>query len=229
MSDLPVATLFMLMSADGKISTGSTDERDFDKDLPKIPSIAEGLNQYYELEEKTDQFSLNTGKVMAKVGWNESKDDIDRIPVTFVIIDNKPHLTELGVSNLLRRTQKVYLVTTNPQHPAQSMQNPNLEIINYEERTDFRDLFKKLKSKGADKITVQSGGEMNAQLMRQGLINFASIVVAPVIVGGKDTPTLVDSESLETVEDLARLRPLELISADKLNNSYLHLQYKLTV
>ena len=33
----------MLMSVDGKISTGATDELDVDRDFPKIPGVREGL------------------------------------------------------------------------------------------------------------------------------------------------------------------------------------------
>ena len=43
--DRPVTTLFMLMSVDGKISTGSTDEMDMDRDFPKISGVKEGLHQ----------------------------------------------------------------------------------------------------------------------------------------------------------------------------------------
>lgn len=49
----PVTTLFMLMSVDGKISTGKTDALDFDIDLPLIEGVKEGLQQYrkhYSLE-----------------------------------------------------------------------------------------------------------------------------------------------------------------------------------
>ena len=34
--DRPVTTLFMLMSVDGKISTGMTDEMDVDRDFPCV-------------------------------------------------------------------------------------------------------------------------------------------------------------------------------------------------
>ena len=44
----PFTTLFMLMSVDGKISTGATDKLDVDKDFPKISGLKEGLSQYYE-------------------------------------------------------------------------------------------------------------------------------------------------------------------------------------
>ena len=36
MMDRPVTALFMLMSLDGKISTGALDALDVDKDFPKI-------------------------------------------------------------------------------------------------------------------------------------------------------------------------------------------------
>lgn len=46
----PVTTLFMLVSVDGKISTGATDEMDVDQDFPQIIGLKEGLHQYYEIE-----------------------------------------------------------------------------------------------------------------------------------------------------------------------------------
>lgn len=64
----PITTLFMLMSVDGKISTGSTDKMDFDLDLPKIAGVKEGLHQYYEIEQTTDLWSFNTGRVYEKIG-----------------------------------------------------------------------------------------------------------------------------------------------------------------
>lgn len=221
----PQTTLFMLVSVDGKISTGSNDERDFDKDLHQANRI-KGIQQYYDLEQQTDLCSFNSGRVMAKVGWNDKKENVDKIPVDFVIVDNKPHLTELGVTNLLARTKKLYIVTTNKQHPALQVSDPNLEVFTYEDNVDFGDLFEKLGEAGADKMTVQSGGELNAILIRNGLIDYVSLVYAPLFVGGKDTTSLVDGKSIETIEDLKMLKTMTLIEAKPLENSFLHLRYK---
>ena len=49
--DRPITTLFMLMSLDGKISPGASDDLDVDKDFPKIAGLKEGLPQYYEIEQ----------------------------------------------------------------------------------------------------------------------------------------------------------------------------------
>lgn len=127
---------------------------------------------------------------------------------------------------MLKRAKKLYIVTTNKQHPAYEVNDDNLEVISYDGQIDFHDLFMTLKNKGVDRLTVQSGGNMNAVLARRGLIDFVSIVVAPLLVSGKDTPTLLDGKSLDTVEDLKMLQPLELLSANMLQNSYLHLRYK---
>lgn len=222
----PQTTLFMLVSVDGKISTGSTDNRDFDKDLPSVSEVSEGLQQYYALEEETDLCSLNTGRNMAKVGWNEEKANIEKLPVDFVIVDSKPHLTERGVRNLVERTRKLYVVTTNNNHPALTIDDPNVEVLTYKNEIDFIDLFSQLKAKGIDRMTIQSGGTLNATLARSGLIDFVSIVVAPILVGGKDTASLIDGKSLETDDDLTMLKSLTLLSAKPLNGSFLHLNYK---
>ncbi len=222
----PVVTLFMLMSLDGKISTGQAMERDFDKDLPNIKGVGAGLEQYYQLEKETDLFSLNTGKVMAKVGWNHRNGTEVAMPVTFIIIDNEPHLSSQGVQNLARVCKKLLIVTTNSGHPAVEESAENIEVIQYENKINFNDLFEKLLVKGVDRLTVQSGGELNAVLVRAGLINFVSIVIAPLLVGGRATPTLVDGESLENLDDLKKLRSLRLIQAEPLADSYLHLKYE---
>ena len=91
----PITTLFMLMSADGKISTGAADALDFYQDFPQIAGLREGLSQYYEIEQTTDLWSLNSGRVQAKIGANQ-KPMPEKTPVSFVLIDNH-HLQEHGV------------------------------------------------------------------------------------------------------------------------------------
>ncbi len=221
-----IATLFMLMSLDGKISTGTGNDRDFDKDLPKIPGAAEGLEQYYALEQQTDFYSFNTGKVMAKVGWNEAKKNIQKIPVTFVLVDNQPHLTKQGVENLLKRCKSLIIATVDATHPALDFHDENLKVITYGHEIDLVDLFKQIESLGAERITIQAGGEMNASLLRTGLIDELSIVVCPVLIGGTETPSLIGGESIQRLEDLNKIKILELIESKQLENNYLHLRYR---
>lgn len=220
-------TLYMLMSLDGKISTGDADKLDFDNDLPKISGVKEGLNQYYDIEKTTDIFSFNTGRVMSKIGINQRKVKPTKIPVTFVIVDNKPHLDVNGIEYLASWTKKLILVTNNKSHPALQIAQENLVVLHYPKKIDFFDLFKKLKKDfGANRVTIQSGGEMNAELIRDGLIDNISVVITPAIVGGRNTSTLVDGESIHKKAELKLIKSLELKSISKLKNSYLYLKYK---
>ena len=226
MKNRPTTTLFMLMSVDGKISTGNVDDRDVDKDFPNIEGVAEGLHQYYELEKKTDLFSLNSGRVQSKMGVNEKK-EVEKTSISYIIIDNKPHLTDVGVDYFIAKSKKFFLVTTNKLHPAfRRADADNLEIVYYESQVDFKNLFQKLKdAHNIDAITIQSGGTLNSTLLREGLIDHISIVVAPCLIGGKDTATLIDGKSLSTATDLKMIKPLVLKKCETLENSYIHLQY----
>ena len=223
----PITTLFMLESLDGKISSGSNDNLDADKDFCRIDGVKEGLHQYYELEQETDLFSLNTGRVMAKIGVNDNKEYHKKIDVvTFIIIDNKPHLNESGIDYLCHWVGKVILVTTNKNHPAFNLNFDNLDILFYEE-LNLESLLEDLYSKyNAERITIQSGGTLNGLFVRDKLIDYVNIVVAPIIVGGSDVPTLVDGESIKDESELNKLMPLELLECNKLENSYIELKYK---
>ncbi|QQS15760.1 MAG: dihydrofolate reductase family protein [Candidatus Moraniibacteriota bacterium] len=225
----PYTTLFLLVSVDGKISTGDVDAMDVDKDYPEIEGLKEGLKQYYDLEMETDLFSFNTGRVFAKVGVNEKTDEPEKLPVSFVVLDNEPHLIDKGVVYLAKKTKNLIIATTNEDHPAFALKDSfeNIHVLKYENKIDFRDLFEKIREQfGAERMTIQSGGTLNATLVREGLIDRVLLVVAPALVGGKDTATLMDGESLHNTSDLGKIVTLELAQAKPLQNSYLLLEYK---
>lgn len=219
----------MLTSLDGKISTGDTDILDVDQDYKNISGLKEGLQQYYDIEMQTDLFSLNTGRVFAKMGFNDKTDEPEKLPVSFVVVDTLPHLTTQGVAYLAKKTKKLVVVTANPAHPACALKETylNLEVISYDKAVDFKDLFSRLRSNhGVDQLTIQSGGTLNTTLVRDGLIDRVLLVVAPALVGGKDTSTIMDGESLHSKNDLSKIKTLELLQAKPLNSSYLLLEYK---
>lgn len=225
--DRPITTLFMLTSVDGKISTGSNDKLDVDKDFPKIRGIKEGLKQYYEIERTTDLHSLNSGRVLAKVGANKPKKNLVKLPVSFLIIDSEPHLNKTGVDNFLKKSKKLYIITTNKNHPAFKRKDAdNLEIIYYKNKIDFVDLFRKMKRDyGIGRVTIQTGGTLNSIFLRNKLIDKISIVVAPTLIGGTDTPSLIDGKSLSSIKELSVIKALKLTEVKKLNDSYLYLKY----
>ena len=178
----PITTLFMLMSVDGKISTGAVDELDVDRDFPRINGVKEGLYQYYEIEKTTDLWSLNSGRVQEKVGVNQCPLPTKRSMVSFVLLDNN-HLTLHGIEYFVQYSKNFVLVTSN-------------------------------------------SDTLNGRFLREKLFDYVDIIVAPILVGGSDTPTLIDGESIRTSADLYKLGVLQLEKAETLMNSYTRLSYK---
>lgn len=222
--DRPVTTLFMLMSVDGKISTGASDHLDVDKDFPKIAGVKEGLYQYYEIEQTTDLWSVNSGRVQDKIGVNTA-DMPDKTPVSFVIIDNK-HLQEHGVRYFCALSKQFVLVTSNEKHPAFEIEEDNLRIL-YQNELSLKDVLTKLKSEyGCERITIQTGGTLNELFLREKLIDNIDIVVAPVLIGGKDTSTLIDGTSIMSESGLSKTGVLKLQECTVLKDSYLRLRYE---
>lgn len=226
--DRPFTTLFLLVSVDGKITTGDNDDMDTE-DFHHIAGLKEGLSKYYEIEEHLDQVYLNSGKVLAKVGFNaKNPSSRQKRGLSFVVIDNKPHLSTNGCEYLAKWCQTLFLITTNKSHPAYSLREkyPNIKILEYDREIDFPDAFQKLKTDGVDRMTVQTGGTLNAIFLRNKLIDLVSVVVAPCLIGGENTQGLIGGDSLHTKADLEKIKALKFIKCDILDGSYLHLQYE---
>lgn len=220
----PITTLFMLMSLDGKISPGASDSLDVDKDFPDIDGLKEGLPQYYEIEQTTDLWSFNTGRVQEKMGANV-KPFPEKTPVSFVLLDNT-HLKEHGIRFFCAKSKEFVLITTNKNHPAYGVKEDNLHII-CQETLSLEDALIELNEKyGCERITIQSGGTVNGMFLREKLFDYVDIVVAPVLIGGKDTSTLIDGSSILSESDLNKLGVLSLISCEVLEKSYVRLKYK---
>ncbi len=225
----PITTLFMLESLDGKINSGNSDNLDVDQDWCQIDGVKEGLYQYYEIEATTDFYSLNTGRVMAKIGVNERENYHDKIDCRFIIIDNKPHLNEKGIDYICHWVDKLILVTTNKNHIAYSLQNKynNLDILFYDSLDLETLLFDIRKKYNAEAVTIQSGGTLNGKFLRENLIDYVNVVIAPLLVGGKETSTLIDGVSITSTNELNKLKALQLIECNILENSYIQLKYKI--
>lgn len=222
-------TLLLLMSVDGKITSGETDNLNSDRDWKRMRGVKEGINQYYEIEWSIAVNSLSTGRIMEKIGINSRTEIPEKDNrLTFFIIDRKPHLNENGVRYVAQWVGRLFIVTNNPSHPAFALKSDyeNVEVILYPEDIDLKDLLRKMKQTyGIEHLTIETGGTLNAVLLQQGLIDHVMVIVAPLLVGGRNTSSLIDGPSLRTEEDLVNLKALKLVKCEVLEDSYLLLEY----
>ena len=202
---------------------------DSDRDWRRIRGVKEGLQQYYGVEYSIAINSLNSGRVMEKIGINERTNIPEKDErLTFFIIDRKPHLTVNGISCLSNWVGKLVIVTNNLYHPAFKLltNHNNLKVIYYENNIDLLDLLIKVKHDyGIDHLILEPGGTLASAFLRAGLIDHISLIIAPLLVGGKNTPSIIDGDSIHSADELYKLKALKLKRCDILEHSYLHLEY----
>lgn len=56
------------------------------------------------------------------------------------------------------------------------------------------------------RLLCEGGGEVNAGLFRQGVVDEVYWTVAPLVFGGRNAPTMADGEGITEVNDATRLR-----------------------
>lgn len=222
---LPKTTLCLLSSIDGKISTGASDERDIEADF-KYGPVSNGMSQYWDIRNRVANWSALSGKTMAKIGANEPHDQVLNTGANCIVFDNS-HLTEIGVRYLCKRFMTVVLVTQNAMHPAMRLKKelPTLAVID-QGYLNLREALRLLKDMYAcEHVCIETGGTLNALFLKENLIDDVHMIIAPVLIGGKDTPTVVDGECCVTFNDVLKLRQLRLEALAQLADSYVELLY----
>lgn len=223
--DRPLITLFTLMSVDGKVNTGESDCFCLPKDLALIEGTKSGIQCYSDLNPIRGTWCLTTGKALIPCGVNTA-DRAAKFNTRLVVID-RDSLTRQGVEFLCSRYEQVVLVTGNARHPAFSIKQRNLNLEYSIHGFDPYIFPTKLKQEyKCEELILHAGPDTTALFLRERLIDQVELLVAPILIGGVNTPSLIGGDSVVARRQLAMLGQLELIRCDTLPHSYLHLWYK---
>ena len=86
-------------------------------------------------------------------------------------------------------------------------------VVAGEERVDLAAAFEQLESNyGVDSLMIEGGGELLFSCFEAGLVDELSLFVGSTIIGGRDSPTLVDGKGF--VEEFVDLKLLEVERID---------------
>jgi 2,5-diamino-6-(ribosylamino)-4(3H)-pyrimidinone 5'-phosphate reductase len=80
-----------------------------------------------------------------------------------------------------------------------------------EERVDLLRAFATLQGQGLERIMVEGGGELIFSLFEAGLVDELRMFVGPMVIGGRDAPTLADGEGFVADFPTLQLTSLERI------------------
>ena len=217
----PYCTLFMLQSLDGKISTGVGKGFDFDRDLK---DLVKGISSYYEAELHTDAYSMISGETCAKLGANNKEWPKSYHYCNHIIIDSHS-LTDTGIEYMASMCQNVILVTDNTyeKHHVISKFLTVLEVPNTRDLTTVMHML--AEDSGVTAITVETGGMINGNMLKLGLIDRVDIFIAPIIVGGKNTPSIADGDDNGNVFNSELLTMLDVPMVGTYDNGMMRLTY----
>lgn len=188
-------------------------------------SCKDGLITPELLDKLARALNIDTAYLMGEFDLFYDQLNDEEIRRKYKEIDNK-HLNENGIRYFCALSKEFVLITTNTRHPAFNVEDENLHII-YQNELSLKDALIKLKSEyGCERITIQTGGTLNNLFLREKLFDYVDIIIAPVLIGGKDTSTLIDGKSLTEECELSKLGVVKLQECVVLENSYLRLRYE---
>lgn len=72
-------------------------------------------------------------------------------------------------------------------------------------RVDLPRLMSLLHERGYQTLLVEGGGEVIWSFFREGLVDEFKIFIAPLVIGGRESPTPADGDGVSSLEDLFRL------------------------
>lgn len=225
---IPYCTIFHIQSLDGKISTGIGDRRDFDSDLANDAVLSGGFQDYHEFEKDTDYWSLITDTTAGKLGANDGEFLKSFHKHGFILWYNG-NIDISGIKHIYDMCENLIVVTAPGNMRTVRTASPNIALCALTGRSvvDIQRAMHTLHDTlGVDKITIQSGGTLNAQFIRARVINKVVVYVAPVLIGGAGTTSLVDGANIVSDNDLKDIKSLNLKEATIISKDFLRLVYE---
>lgn len=217
----PFVILKAAASLDGKIATQTGDSRWI---------TGESARQHvHHLRNEVDAVLVGIGTVLrddpmltTRLGTPDQRDP------TRVIVDN--------LARLPLRAQVVNRASTAPTVLAVSEMAPRARLDALERegvqvlmvpgsprRVALTGLMEALGKMGFLSVMIEGGAEINASALQEGIVDKLLLFLAPILIGGKATPTAVGGEGIATLREAKRLRDVrvERFGEDILIEGYL--------
>ncbi len=104
-----------------------------------------------------------------------------------------------------------------PPEKRRALEEKGVELLLLPEkggRVDLDALIEELGRRGICQLLVEGGGTLNFSLLEAGLIDKVMLFIAPLIVGGRESPTSFGGEGVATLDQGWRLEDLEIKQYD---------------
>lgn len=218
MNNRPRVIVNCAMSADGKIALPARKQLRI--------SSGEDIERMYKLRNECDAVLVGIGTILSdnpKLTVKEKYVKNPRQPIR-IILDTYCKTPENALA--VNQSAKTIIITGEKCNRSKKFED-NVEAIECETDEngfiDLNNLLELLYKRGIKNLMVEGGSTVIWSFLKQKLVDELYVYVGPMIIGGKDTPTLADGEGITGVEELISL---EIADMSRLGSGVL-IHYKL--
>lgn len=206
---LPFVAMKYAMSLDGKIACASGDS--------KWVTGEESRHQVQELRKRYSGIMAGIGTVLAddpllncRIAENTDPvriicDSALRIPDDCQIVRTADSIRTIVAcsAETVREKQR--------EDRIKKLQEKGIEVIETtgSSRVNLKELMREIGAREIDSILLEGGGTLNAEALKQGIVNKVYAYIAGKLIGGKDAKTPVEGTGASTMQESVVLKDLQ--------------------
>lgn len=199
----PYVTVNCAMSADGKIALPTRKQLKISSD--------EDIERMYNLRNEHDAVLVGIGTVLSddpKLTVKEKYAKNSHQPIR-IILDTCCKTPENAL--VVNHIAKTFIVTGKK---CNKKFGSNVEIIQCETNEngfiDLKKLLKLLYKRRIETLMIEGGSTIIWNFLKQRLADEIYVYINPMIIGGKNTPTLADGNGISDIDDLINLEVADM-------------------
>ncbi|MCK4347640.1 MAG: 2,5-diamino-6-(ribosylamino)-4(3H)-pyrimidinone 5'-phosphate reductase [Thermoplasmatales archaeon] len=195
----PYVIVNCAMSADGKIALPNGTQLRI--------SCDEDIERMYRLRNESDAVLVGIGAVLSDNPRLTVKEKYVKNPhqPLRIVLDSKCRTPKDSL--VVNQTAKTCVITAEK---CDTKFEDNVEVIecaaDEEGLIDLEELLDILCKRGIKTLMVEGGGTVIWSFLRSDLVDDLYIYIAPIIIGGKLTPTMTDGSGIKSEDELISLK-----------------------
>ena len=200
----PYVIVNCAMSVDGKIALPTRKQLRISSD--------EDIARMYKLRNECDAVLIGIKTVLSdnpKLTVNSKYVKHPKQPLR-VVLDSKCRIPKDSL--VLNTSAKTLIITTSGNR--KNIGENHVEIVecesDYEGHVDLNCALNLLHQKGINKLLVEGGGTIIWNFLKNRLVDELFVYIGPCIIGGKNSPTMVDGLGFKNEDELIYLKIIDI-------------------
>ena len=213
---LPMVTLKLATSLDGKIATRTGDSRWITNEKSR--------ERVHEMRHQTDALITGVGTVLSDNPRLTARDQLGNAtgrPILRVVVDSNGRMP--ASASMLKEPGEILWVIrddidANPPSDCVSI----LRASGKDGKIELSTVIQELGSRGLNDVMVEAGAGLAGAFVEGGHVNKIAAFVAPMIIGGNDAVSAIAGKGIETLSDALTLERVSfsMIDSDILIEGY---------